>query len=379
MKRLTIANDPEQAAIEFAEQYEKVKPKLEFSMIPKSIGSSEKFWAKLVELKPEFISRVPEVIRGSESFAKLIDHQKFYNYIPKRFLTAQDFEEHKKSSNKTVSAYGSPVEISTHDNFFWVTYGAGNYPWLAVSKLTPEELFGKISEINPAKGILPELWSQKLADLIWESPMALVSYNAIPEEFVRKEWDELVNLFNEKRFPIYRFRNTMEDVEKLSEYWSQFKTEAEIKQAIKIEKLIERCNNPYGYSVNIDMRYVPDLYYAENPYEELWKTVEPIIGDNQELIEEFFNMYDKKIARFIPKEKFNYDWIKRGRLFGCYLRNYEEAVEALELAESEIEVLEAKDDIEKALCFMKETAMDYREMTDAEYDAFVAPYIRKFE
>ena len=127
------------------------------------------------------------------------------------------------------------------------------------------------------------------------------------------------------------------------------------------------------------MRYVPDLYYAENPYEELWKTVEPIIGDNQELIEEFFNMYDKKIARFIPKEKFNYDWIKRGRLFGCYLRNYEEAVEALELAESEVEVLEAKDDIEKALCFMKETAMDYREMTDAEYDAFVAPYIRKFE
>ena len=379
MKRFTIAKNPEQAATEFVAQYEEVRPQLEFSMIPKSIGSDEKFWAKIVELKPEFISRVPDVIRNSEAFAKLIDHQLFYNYIPKKFLTAEDFEIHKNSSKRSACGYGSPAQISEHNCFDWVTYDHGNYPWYDVSTVTAESIFSKISEINPAKNILPELWSQKLADLIWDSPLALVSYNAIPEEFVRKEWDELTDFFSTKRYPIFKYGTTLDHPENLVEYWGQFKTEEDMKMAFQVEELIERCSNPYGYAVNINPRYLPNFEEDVEHYEALWKTIEPMTEKNPEFVEEFFKIYDRKLSPFIPIEKFNFDWIKDSNLFKFYLTSYKEAVEGIDLAESEVEKLEAQDDMNKAIKGLKEAVLKYCNITDAEAEAFIAPYIQTIE
>lgn len=379
MRKITIANDPEQAAVEFAAQYGKVRQKLEFTMLPKSIGETEKFWAKLVELEPRFISRVPDVIRRSEAFANLVDHQMFFNYISREFLTAEDFEERKKSSKHSFFAAGSPAEISEHNSFVWVTYENGNYPWYDASKMTAEELFKNINELNPATVILPELWSQKLADLIWDSPLALVSYNAIPEEFVRNEWDELVHFFNTKRYPIYKFGSTFDKPEKLVEYWSQFKTEEELKQAFQVEALIERCSNPYGYAVTIDPRCLPNFDEDVPHYEALWKTIEPLVENKKELIEAFFKMYDRKLARFIPVEKFDFEWLKNSNMFKFYLRDYKDAVEELELAETEVDKLEAKEEIEKAVKMLTDTVLKYRNISEAEAEAFIAPYIQKTE
>ena len=108
-----------------------------------------------------------------------------------------EYQAHKDNpkSEISISGYHEVAEINEHESYSWVTLGISGDDWYAEDTLTPEEIKASIGELAPARDILPELWSQKLADLIWNSSLAMASYDAIPKQYVRKEWENLIEIY----------------------------------------------------------------------------------------------------------------------------------------------------------------------------------------
>ena len=201
MKKIQFSSDPKKAAEQFAKMCDSSsssRPK--FYLIPKTIGSDAEFWLKLVEINSTFIANVPKAIKETEEFSQHINHRKFYRYIPTKFLTMDDYQEHKKDPKSEISISGlhEIAEINEHESYSWVTLGISGDDWYAEDTLTPEKIKASIGELAPARDILPELWSQKLADLIWNSSLAMVSFDAIPKQYVRKEWENLIEIYKNK-------------------------------------------------------------------------------------------------------------------------------------------------------------------------------------
>lgn len=358
MEKKIIATVPEQVAIDFVESHKK-KPSISFSMIPKSIGQNVKFWAKLVEINPEYIARVPEAILEKEDFSKIVDHNIFYNYLPKKYLTVEDYKGHKENPN-AISVLRSPVKINKHENFTWY---ALNSDWYSASEIDAQTVFMHLGEFEPASGIFPELWSQKLADLILNSSKALIFFDAIPKDYVNEEWTELMQIFAEKRYPLFGYERTNKKPESLAKYWRNFPNEQQLKLALKLESIIDRCSNPFNYTRtfwNIDEKDMDPTPY----FKELWLVLKPIIENSPELIEKFFKLYGGDFTRQIPEDLFKLEWIREEvEEFVC---DYCTALEAIQNAECEIERLEAQDSANQIYYEIRVLILEYRDLSEEQ-------------
>ncbi len=369
MKKIIISNLPEQAAKEFAE--ERKSAKIDFSIIPRSIGSNEKFWAKLCEIDSEYIARVPEKILNSEAFAKLIDHQRFYRFIPKKFLTEDDYYAHKENPGLAVCAYGGKAEISNHDDFVWYKF-RNSSSWCTTHEMTARTIINHIDELEKAKDILPELWSQELADLLWDSSLAIVSFDDIPNEFVRDEWAKIMTLLKDKRYPVFGLGSTYTHPDLLAEYWTNFRDESQMATAIELEKLVSRCSNPYGYARTYSFNASSEEVDSSECFKNLWQAIKPVVENNPNLIEEFFNMYEGDFSRVLPDDLFKIDWVKKSSRFMYYCEDYYSALDDLECAESEVEKLEAQEDVDIQLSSLKKLILSYHEMSEEQVNSLIA-------
>ena len=374
MKKIIIAKDPEQAAIKFAKDMEEMKPTPNFSMIPRSIGSSVEFWVKIVELNPNFIAQVPEEILECEEFCKSIDHQLFYKYIPPKYLTVEDYNIHNTHPERAISVFRRPAEISDHESFVLAAFEGFHKYWYRVEEYTPETLLMGIDEINSASDILPELWSQELADLIWNAPVAFVSYNGIPENFRRAEWVKMVDFINSKRYSFFRLGRSSELPGKLAEYWGQFDTVEKLNYAIEVEKKINSCQNPYGYT---EYRFKVNI--PEGSYENFWNAISSVVGDSKELLQAFFELYGSNFSRVIPIELVNLEWIRQElALKSCY-RHYRMFISKVESAESEVEKLTAKDKAEEYLTRLKKLVLKYHFFSEEELEVFLKDFMEMID
>ena len=383
MKKIQFSSDPKKAAEQFAtmcDSSSSSRPK--FYIIPKTIGSDAEFWVRLVEINSTFIANVPNAIKENEEFSQHIDHLKFYRYIPKKFLTVDEYQAHKDNpkSEISISGYHEIAEINEHESYSWVTLGISGDDWYAEDTLTPEKIKASIGELAPARDILPELWSQKLADLIWNSSLAMVSFDAIPKQYVRKEWENLIEIYKNKRYPLFKDSDTGLHPEKLAEYWGQFKTVDQIKEAIKLEEKIVECRNPYGYTIIIGFGQRKEME-IEDPtefYKKMWEVVKPSIENSTELMDSFFKMYGCNFSRVIPNEDFCDKWILEDYYNRSCAELYALGKSESERAVSEVEKFEAKKCRVEALTDFKERIESFRDMTEEEMVHFMKEILMRY-
>ena len=383
MKKIQFSSDSKKAAEQFAKMCDSSsssRPK--FYLIPKTIGSNAEFWLELVEINSTFIANVPKAIKETEEFSQHINHRKFYRYIPTKFLTMDDYQEHKKDpkSEISISGYHEIAEINEHESYSWVTLGISGDDWYAEDTLTPEKIKASIGELAPARDILPELWSQKLADLIWNSSLAMVSFDAIPKQYVREEWENLIEIYKNKRYPLFEDSHTSIHPEKLAEYWGQFKTVDQIKEAIKLEEKIVECRNPYGYTTIIGFGQRKKME-IENPtefYEKMWEVVKPYIENSTELMDSFFKMYGCNFSKVIPDEDFCDKWILEDLISNSCAELYDIGKSESETANSEVEKIEAKECKVEALTNLKKRIECFRDVTEEETVHFVKEIFMRY-
>ena len=362
MDKMIIATVPEQVAIDFVES-EKKEHSMSFSMIPKSIGENVKFWAKLVEINPDYISWVPEAILEKEDFAKLVDHEVFYRYLPKKYLTVEDYKIYKENPEQAISVRRSPVKINEHEEFIWYALSRSSF-WYSASKIDAKTVFNHLDEDDPASGIFPELWAQDLADLIWNSSKAIIFFDAIPKKYVRAEWDELMQLLLKKRYPLFGYEYTSAKPELLAEYWRNFPNEHQVRKALKLEALVKRCSNPFGYTVTFWFGESEKGIDPTPYYKELWLVLKPIIENIPELIEEFFELYQENFSRQLPDELFNIEWTRKEDILDLLAHEYRSALKAMQNADCEIERLEAEDLANQSYKEMRDEILSYHDMSE---------------
>ena len=374
MRKITIPKIPEQAAIYFAEENKSMRAsRVSFAVIPKAIGSSMNFWLKLVELEPKYIARVPLKIIECEEFAKMVDHVLFYEYLPKKYLNAEDYLAHRinpEASIKRKLGFLNRAEICSHNEYTW--YMFDGYPtWISASNMTPNEIIGHLGKLNLASELFPELWSQELADKIMNSKFAIISYEDIPKEFIRPEWTEIMKLYKEVRFPTFGLECTKLHPEKLSEYWSKFKTKAQMKMAIALEELIKRCCIPSNYRMNVQLSPVLEKADCRAYYKKMYSAVKGTIEKDPSFMESFFKMYGADFSMVVPEGRFKLEWIAKSQVFRNYLDDYRMALNELSEAETEVERLEAQETVDFEFNSLKKLVKSYRKMRDEDLNSFI--------
>lgn len=377
MEKMIIATVPEQVAIDFVESYKK-KHSMEFRMIPKSIGEDVRFWAKLVEIDLYYISCVPETILEKEDFAKLVDHEVFYRYLPKKYLTVEDYKNHKENPEHAMNVLRGPVEINKHDDFIWYALSRSS-SWYPASKIDAQIVFDHLDEDDPASEIFPELWAQDLADLIWNSSKAIVFFDAIPKKYVRAEWDMLMQLFLKKRYPLFGYEYTSAKPELLAEYWRNFPNEHQVRKALKLEDLVKRCRNPFGYTETFWFGESEKGIDSTPYYKELWLVLKPIIENIPELIEEFFELYQENFSRQLPDELFKVEWIKEDDIWDILVDDYCSALRAVQNAEYEVERLEAEDLANQRYKEIRDEILSFRDMSDEKVKELIDLIVEEYD
>lgn len=366
MKKIIFANEPEQAAIDFVKENEAVRPNdVDMTIIPCSLSNSEKFWAELVKVNPEFIGRVPNTILEGEAFASLVNHNLFYLYLPKKYLTKEDYEFHKENVDYAIrnQSYVQRAVVTRHDEHIWYKFDNSSH-WLAASEMTARFIFNQFDELTKASELMPELWTQELADMLWNSSLAIVSFNAIPHEFVRPEWDAIVEIFCEKRYHLFGRGSTWAHPEHLAEYWSNFKTKDELEMAFQVEEFVGRCANAYGYAVNV--RIADDECDYSNEFKDLYLTVKSMVEHDSELMESFIKLYGLNFLKHVPVEVMDINWIIMCDQFKYCKREYLGSLKELELSESEVEQLEAQEFVDSCWDMLKKVVNSCKPMSDEE-------------
>ena len=377
MRKLTINANPEAAADQFIELLEEPEnTKIDFSVIPAKIGTSPEFWAKLVQAKPELIARVPSEISENKKFCELIDHALFFRYIPDRYLTIEDLDQHEANPKAAIYACGSPVKINSHDHFVWYQFNGSEYWFHNPDAIT---VFNRMSYyLANGEELCPELWTQELADLIWQYGYFFRCYEAIPRAFVKDEWVKLMNLYTEKRLPILGNRS-MPKEEKLPEYWSSLKDAEEMDTALQLEEALGKCVNPEGYAVQISFGSNPELIDNSQYYEQMWRVIEPVISDSPELVKKFFDFFDLNISKYISDEMFNLDWIKESELVDNEMKIYQLYKRRLTKADSPVAVEKAKRMMNQCMESMKESILLYRNISEAEAEELLTAFLNQDE
>ena len=369
MKKLIISENPEVAATQMTEIFMDPEHSNEdFSVIPNALGLNPKFWARIVETMPELIARVPSEVKENKDFCDLIDHIKFFRYIPDKYLTIEELNQHEADPRAAIYAPGSPLEVNRHNHYIWYQFDGSSYWFNNPDSIT---VFDRMREyISYGVELCPELWTPELADLICRSEYFLICYEEIPEDLVKEEWKELYKLYKEKRAPILGGSSALNE-EKLPEYWGSFKSTTEMEIALHLESVVERCKNPRGYAVQIT--FGNEDYAVDNSkyYKEIWAVVEPVISDSPELVKGFFDLYDVCISKYIPNELFNTEWIKHSKMLEEELSIYKLYKSRLSKADSPVAAEKARREMENCMQCIKDVITIYRDMTDDEAEALI--------
>ncbi len=369
MKQYVFSHDVEQAAKDFASA-----PKgISFTMIPHDIGANTKFWVKLVELDPNYIEKVPKEVLDSESFADSVDHRVFYSYLPKKYLTVEDYNAVKAMPEMAISTIRNPAKLNQHNEYLW--YCTDDYHWKMASQMNKYTLLNLIEEGRGAERINSELWSQEFADYLWKSAKAMVSFDAIPKQFVREEWMVLMSFYREKRYPVFGNGSTFSKAEKIPEYWGSFKTEEEISLALDCEDLYFRCDNPYGYTCEFRL----DSSMRRNDYAEifsnLWEAVSGVVANNKKLLKRMYELYGSRFAKAMPRELFDMEWLINSEEFEWLVDSYKCRFKNYMEAEYEVEKLEAKERMDEWLEMLKEHILSNVSMSDEELEKFISSFL----
>ena len=371
MKHFIFSHDAEKAAQEFAST-----KGIHFDMVPECIGANPRFWIELVKLNPEYIARVPQKVLEQPEFAENVDHQTFYRYIPKEYLTVKDYNTFKEMPEKSISVNRNPVKLSHDNEFSW--YCTDDLDrWIGESSLNKYRLLDLIEEGRGADRINKELWSQDFADYLWESRKAIVAFDNIPEEFVRDEWRKLMTFFKERRYPILGYVRGFEKVEQLPEYWASFKTAEDMILALECEEFVERCQNPWGYTEVFEFNSARREKIKTYPqiFANLWKAVEEVARDNPEILKKMVSCYGSWFAKCMPKELFNLEWLIDLELVELYASSYTHALSRLNLAKSEVERMEAEDRLKEVLEDFKKEILIYVSLNDEELNQFIERFV----
>lgn len=371
MKHFTFSHDATEAAKGFA-----CTEGIRFDMIPKALGADPKFWLELVKLNPEYIARVPKKVLEQEEFAENenIDHLRFYKFLPEKYLTVEDYNAFKAMPEKAISVHSSPVQISCDNDFTWYCTNDKD-SWIGESKLNHSTLLWLIQEGESPKKINRELWTQGFADYLWESRKAIVGFEGIPDEFIRDNWRKLMRFFREKRYPVFGCGRSIEEAEKLPEYWASFKTSEEMMLALECEELVGRCQNPYGYAESFD--FSPSRMERRKAYPQifsnLWNVVEGVAKDDPEILRRMIVLYGSWFAKFVPKKLFNLEWLNDLEDFELYAESYVDALSTYDFAKtkSEVQQLKAKEKLENEFNELKRVILGYVALNEEELKEFI--------
>ena len=369
MKHFTFSPDAEKAAQQFSEAQG-----INFNMVPNCIGANTKFWIKLVELNPENISRVPDNILELEEFAKNVDHQLFYRYLPKKYLTAEDYHSYMANPKKAIASGRHPVKISRSNEYSWYCTNDTN-DWVEESSLTNDRLLSLIQAHRGADQINRELWTQEFADYLWESPKAIVAFDDIPEEYVRDEWKKLMDVFVQKRYPVFGLQRSSESYEKLPQYWGSFTNTQDMLLALDCEDLAERCENPFGYTIHIDLNAIMKPKDFSKTSEELWNAIKDVAADNPEILRRMFELYGMILTKCMPKELFNLEWLLKSSSFEFYLDDYKIALSELNSATCEVEKLEAEKLVDDNIKSIHRLIKRFVSLDDSEIDVLISTLV----
>lgn len=377
MKHFMFVHDAEEAAKDFANT-----PGVHLNMIPRDLGANVKFWAKLVELSPELIGRVPQKVIETKEFADSIDHIRFFNFIPTEYLTGEERSEYltdedgskyKKIPEKAIWVLKNPVQVNTMNEYSWYCVNDEN-DWRSASSLDTYMLFALIEEHRRADQINPELWTQELADYLMTTGKALVSFDDIPEQFVRDEWREIMTLYKNKRYPIFGDYKSISEPERIPEYWGSFKTEKEIMLALDLEELINRCQNPWGYAVSVGFDFSDDHTDYSKIFADLWDAISETVSNNETILKRMMKLY-AMFSRCIPKELFKPEWLEEHEEFQAYKRSCRNANLLVKCAKNEVKRLERVERLKEERESFKAFILEYLSMTDEEVERFISEII----
>lgn len=368
MKHFMFVHDAEEAAKDFANT-----PGVHLKMIPRDLGANVKFWAKLVELNPELIGRVPQKVIETKEFADSIDHIRFFNFVPTEYLTDEDISKYKEKPEKAIWVLKNPVQVNTMNEYSWYCIDDGNN-WRSASSLDTYMLYALIEEHRRADQINPELWTQKFADYLMTSEKALVSFDDIPEQFVRDEWIEIMTLYRNKRYPIFGEYKSISKPERIPEYWGSFKTEQEIMLALDLEELINRCQNPWGYAVSVGFDFSDDHTDYSKIFADLWDAIGETVSNNETILKRMMKLY-AMFSRCIPKELFKPEWLEEHEDFQYYKHSYRNAKLWVKCAKNEVERLERVERLKEEKESFKAFILEYLPMTDEEVEKFISEII----
>lgn len=369
MRQYVFSHDAEEAAKDFASA-----KTISFNMIPHDLRANAKFWVKLVELDPNYIAKVPQEVLDSESFAGNVSHKLFYRYLPKKYLTVEDFNTFRDMPEKAISVTRNPVELSKINEYVWYLTNEPD-EWMMASIMDKRMLLYLIQEGRGAERINSELWSQEFADYLWESRKAMVSFDFIPKQFVRDEWMTLMTMYKEKRYPVFGNGGSILKAEKIPEYWGSFKTEEEMKRALDCEDLILRCDNPWGYAVRFEFN--PALQRTDYPeiFSNLWNAISAVAANNEEILKRMYELYGSHFSKAMPRELFNIEWLIESDELELYVDSYKHGLWLLKSAECEVEKLEAEDRLKERLDTLKKAILRQIPMSDEELEKFISSIV----
>lgn len=369
MRKFVFSIDKEEAA----EQFVQAKG-INFGMVPNCIGANATFWVRLVELDPNYIARVPQDVLELGYFAENVSHEIFYRYLPKRYLTAEDYASFKANPEKAISVNRNPAQVSRTNDYTWYCIDEVRNTWRRESSLNKETLLYLIQE-GKHVDINPELWSQEFADYVWKSPKAMVAFSYIPDEYVREEWRQLMDLFEKKRRPVFGYARSMEKCEEIPKYWGSYKTEREMLMALECEQLVNRTQNPYGYAVTLEFNSeMADMDFSKI-FTDLWTAIRDVAEGNREVVRRMYELYGMWFSKCMPKELFDLKWLINSDTFEFYSNRYKKALFARNSAKCKVEELEAEDRIQKRLESLKELIRRYVNLDEKEIDDLIATIV----
>ena len=217
-------------------------------MVPPSILHNPDFWVPLLKEDSKLIYKIPNTVFTSDFVAK-IDRVKFYEFIPKNLLTAEDFYNSRSAGNGEVmdKIHSDISPIVSKNSNTWIL--VGTY-WCSSTEIAKPYFWLNYIRYYKDKSSyedLKEYMTKECAEAIWNSPDWYVGYNLIPKHLITDEWEQIKNMY-EKRKNICTKSGTC-DFETIIrdealkhdflEYYRGLKNENELFIAFKVERKIQ--------------------------------------------------------------------------------------------------------------------------------------------
>lgn len=260
-----------------------------------------------------------------------LNRVKFYTCIPAEFKTKQDYMEFKTAGKNIVNYLRKPISL-TDSGYVWYQVDKEFYRLEDISTNVV------LKDINfyhfELLAYYPsEVWTQKLADEIWNSKVCYECFEYIPKEYVKQEWIQIMELC-EKRVEYFGLDDGIPttNIDKLSEYWGSFETE--IKKAIKVKEKVKAHHAGDTIPLHkVDMLRKNREKIDAN-FQLIWDSLKV---KNQQIVNNLYEIYSLAFASKVSDEFFDNHWIIDKTDY--YLLDYKEAFEKMLTSKNPIEKL----------------------------------------